>query len=239
MRQHAVDACPLSCTCYHVRSAFLRQSRLTLPGRCYRLVINQGEAGPTHCPEPVAPRGSWRPRTAAATGSRPARATGRHRTRAAARPPSVAATCRGGRLSAGIPARSATRPRRPRARSSPHSQPRTRAPRRRGGAPGGERPRPRWVVATEGVRALGTRRTADGPSAVTSAVPPMPYWPSGGPRGLPRLALDPPSAATRTATWLAAGQVAPAACTTGSRRLPSRGGPRMGAAHTRPGPVTG
>jgi hypothetical protein len=33
-------------TCCHVRSAFLRQSLFTLPGRCFRLVINQGEAGP-------------------------------------------------------------------------------------------------------------------------------------------------------------------------------------------------
>jgi hypothetical protein len=32
-----------------------------LPGGCFRLVAYHGEAGPTHCPEPVAWRGSWRP----------------------------------------------------------------------------------------------------------------------------------------------------------------------------------
>jgi hypothetical protein len=31
-----------------------------LPDRCFRPVASQGEAGPTHCPEPVAWRGSWR-----------------------------------------------------------------------------------------------------------------------------------------------------------------------------------
>jgi hypothetical protein len=31
-----------------------------LPGRCFRLVAHHGEAGPRHCPEPVAWRGSWR-----------------------------------------------------------------------------------------------------------------------------------------------------------------------------------
>jgi hypothetical protein len=31
-----------------------------LPGRCFRLVASKGEAGPTHCMEPVAWRGSWR-----------------------------------------------------------------------------------------------------------------------------------------------------------------------------------
>ena len=29
-----------------------------LPGRCFRMVAHHGEAGPTHCPEPVAWRGS-------------------------------------------------------------------------------------------------------------------------------------------------------------------------------------
>jgi hypothetical protein len=32
-----------------------------IPGRCFRLVAHPGEAGPDHCPEPVAWRGSWRP----------------------------------------------------------------------------------------------------------------------------------------------------------------------------------
>jgi hypothetical protein len=31
-----------------------------LPGRCFRLVAHHGEAGPTHCPKPVAWRDSWR-----------------------------------------------------------------------------------------------------------------------------------------------------------------------------------
>jgi len=31
-----------------------------LPGRCFRLVAHHGEAWRTHCPEPVAWRGSWR-----------------------------------------------------------------------------------------------------------------------------------------------------------------------------------
>ena len=31
-----------------------------LPGRCFRMVAHHGEAGPTHCSEPVAWRGSWR-----------------------------------------------------------------------------------------------------------------------------------------------------------------------------------
>ena len=31
-----------------------------LPGRCFRLVAQHGEAGPRHCPEPLAWRGSWR-----------------------------------------------------------------------------------------------------------------------------------------------------------------------------------
>jgi hypothetical protein len=31
-----------------------------LPGRCFRMVAHRGEAGPTHCPDPVAWRRSWR-----------------------------------------------------------------------------------------------------------------------------------------------------------------------------------
>jgi hypothetical protein len=32
-----------------------------LPGRCFRMVTRHGGgAGPTHCPEPVVWRGSWR-----------------------------------------------------------------------------------------------------------------------------------------------------------------------------------
>jgi hypothetical protein len=31
-----------------------------LPGRCFRMVGHYGEAGPIHCPESVAWRGSWR-----------------------------------------------------------------------------------------------------------------------------------------------------------------------------------
>src|SRR5829696_4534722 len=96
-----------------------------LPGRCFRMVAHHGEAGPTHCPEPVAWRGSWRPRTAAATASRPAKATGRPQPRATDPPPSLAADRRGGRLGADTPGRPATRPHPPRAHSNPHNQPRT------------------------------------------------------------------------------------------------------------------
>jgi hypothetical protein len=66
---------------------------------------------------PGADRGGRR--TAAATGSRPAKATDRPRTRAAAPPPSLAAGRRGGHRGAGTPGRLATRPHRPRARRSP------------------------------------------------------------------------------------------------------------------------
>ena len=31
-----------------------------LSGRCFRIIPNHGETGPTHCPEPVIWRGSWR-----------------------------------------------------------------------------------------------------------------------------------------------------------------------------------
>jgi hypothetical protein len=47
-------------------------------GRCFRLVAHRGEAGPSHCPEPVAWRGSWRApngrryRIEACEGHRPA-----------------------------------------------------------------------------------------------------------------------------------------------------------------------
>ena len=47
-----------------------------LPGHCFHLVAHHGEAGPTHCPNRsagVAPGGR---RTAVATGSTPAKATG-------------------------------------------------------------------------------------------------------------------------------------------------------------------
>jgi hypothetical protein len=39
---------------------YYTQALSPLPGRCFRLVASQGEAGPTHCSEPVAWRGSWR-----------------------------------------------------------------------------------------------------------------------------------------------------------------------------------
>jgi hypothetical protein len=39
---------------------YYTQALSPLPDRCFRLVASQGEAGPTHCPEPVAWRGSWR-----------------------------------------------------------------------------------------------------------------------------------------------------------------------------------
>jgi hypothetical protein len=31
-----------------------------LPSRCFRMVAHHGGSGPTHCPKPVAWRGSWR-----------------------------------------------------------------------------------------------------------------------------------------------------------------------------------
>jgi hypothetical protein len=50
-----------------------------LPGRCFRMVTRQGGgAGPTHCPQPVVWRGSWRApngrryRIEACEGHRPA-----------------------------------------------------------------------------------------------------------------------------------------------------------------------
>jgi hypothetical protein len=50
------------------------------------LLFGVAVVGAMHCPEPVAWRGSWQRRTAVVTGSRPARATGRPRTRAAPPP---------------------------------------------------------------------------------------------------------------------------------------------------------
>ena len=49
-----------------------------MPSRCFRMVGQQGEAGPTHCREPVVWRGSWRApngrryRAEACEGHRPA-----------------------------------------------------------------------------------------------------------------------------------------------------------------------
>jgi hypothetical protein len=58
-----------------------------LPGRCFRMVTRQrGGAGPTHCPEPVAWRGSWRARNGrryrieACEGHRPAADEGSRQT---------------------------------------------------------------------------------------------------------------------------------------------------------------
>jgi hypothetical protein len=39
---------------------YYAQAFSPLPGRCFRMVPHHGEAGPVHCPEPVAWRGSWR-----------------------------------------------------------------------------------------------------------------------------------------------------------------------------------
>jgi hypothetical protein len=53
-----------------------------LPSRCFRMVVHHGEAGPMHCPEPVAWRGSWRSpngrryRIGACDGHRPIPAAG-------------------------------------------------------------------------------------------------------------------------------------------------------------------
>ena len=88
-----------------------------LPGRCFRLVAHHGEAGPHTAPSrrPGAARGERR--TAAATGLTLAKATGRHRTREAALPPSLAPSRPGGRRGAGTADRPATGPHRSRARS--------------------------------------------------------------------------------------------------------------------------
>jgi hypothetical protein len=40
-------------------AAYYAQAFSPLPGRCFRMVAHHGEAGPTHCPEPVTWRGSW------------------------------------------------------------------------------------------------------------------------------------------------------------------------------------
>jgi hypothetical protein len=61
---------------------YYTQAFSPLPDRCFRLVASQGEAGPTHCPEPVAWRGSWRApngrryRVEACEGHRPPPAQG-------------------------------------------------------------------------------------------------------------------------------------------------------------------
>jgi hypothetical protein len=39
---------------------YYAQAFSPMPGRCFRLVAHDGEAGPTHCPDPVAWRGHWR-----------------------------------------------------------------------------------------------------------------------------------------------------------------------------------
>jgi hypothetical protein len=41
-------------------SPYYAEAFSPLAARCFRLVANAGEAGPTHCAEPVAWRGSWR-----------------------------------------------------------------------------------------------------------------------------------------------------------------------------------
>jgi hypothetical protein len=41
-------------------ASYYAEAFSALPGRCFRLVAHPGEAGATHCPEPVAWRGSWR-----------------------------------------------------------------------------------------------------------------------------------------------------------------------------------
>lgn len=41
-------------------AAYYAEAFSPLPGRCFHLVASPGEAGPTHCPEWVAWRGSWR-----------------------------------------------------------------------------------------------------------------------------------------------------------------------------------
>jgi hypothetical protein len=59
-------------------AAYYAQAFSPLPGRCFRMVAHHGETGPTHCPESVTWRGSWRApndrryRVEACEGHRPA-----------------------------------------------------------------------------------------------------------------------------------------------------------------------
>jgi hypothetical protein len=89
-RQHSVDNPRQSVPAAMPGVPFYSDPFSPLPGRRFRLVAHPGEAGPPHRPEPVAWRGSWRHRTAAAIGSRPAKAAGCQQTRAADPPPWLA-----------------------------------------------------------------------------------------------------------------------------------------------------
>jgi hypothetical protein len=42
------------------RAPYYAEAFSPLPGRCFRMVSRHGDAGPTHCPEPVVWRGPWR-----------------------------------------------------------------------------------------------------------------------------------------------------------------------------------
>jgi hypothetical protein len=55
---------------------YYTQAFSPLPDRCFRLVSGGEGGGPTHCPEPPVWRAPSVPPTAAAVGSRRARATG-------------------------------------------------------------------------------------------------------------------------------------------------------------------
>ena len=57
-RQHAVDDPRLSCNLLQ-GAPYYAEAFSPLPGRCFRLIARPGEAGPTHCSELVAWRGSW------------------------------------------------------------------------------------------------------------------------------------------------------------------------------------
>jgi hypothetical protein len=106
--QHAVDGPLLSCKQLPCQERYA-EAFSSLPGRCFGLVAHPGEAGPTLCPETVAWRGSPRAPSGRRYRIEPAKATGRRRTAATARP-SLAAGRPGRCQAAGTPGRPATPP---------------------------------------------------------------------------------------------------------------------------------
>jgi hypothetical protein len=95
-----------------------------LPGRCFRMVTRHGGgARPTHCPEPVAWRGSGRAPNGRRCRVETCEVTGRPgRGQQPRRPASRRVEPAGTRVQL-HPGRPATRPRRPRVRSSPRQRP--------------------------------------------------------------------------------------------------------------------
>ena len=89
-QQYPVDDSLLSCKQLPCQERYA-EAFSSLPGPCFRLVANPGEAGPTHCPETVAWRGSPRAPSGRRYRIEPAKATGRRLTTATARPSSSSA----------------------------------------------------------------------------------------------------------------------------------------------------